>query len=346
MSENAGPLENLRNWCRAEGFTPEETLVLEMLARPLVDMVSAKMPTGKLSGVFEPRRLEVKNYRSYKQAEFDFSTISFATVNGPNGVGKSALFMDAISDCLYEETREGEITGWITNGEKSGAITFEFSMGESIWRVVRTRARSGKVTLALQQFINGQWMDRSADKVRDTQEKIIALLGMDALTFRCCGLIMQDNYGLFLEADREDRMQVLGNILGLGVYEQLEKLAKDKVTETNRELQKAKDKLAELDEKLKAKPGLEAELIQVGAELARVAGDIAGKEAELKEAEELVRTLQAKAERAEELREQIETLAGEIATKQQERWKEKERQEKAQKMLLREAEILKYAEEY
>lgn len=346
LSKNAGPLENLRAWCRAEGFATEETLALEILARPLVEAVSARMPTGRLSGVFVPRRLEVKNYRSYRQAEFDFDQVTFATVNGPNGVGKSALFMDALSDCLYEETREGEITGWITNGEKSGMIAFEFSMGESIWQVIRTRARSGKTTLALQEQVDGQWTDRSADKVRDTQVKIVALLGMDALTFRCCGLIMQDAYGLFLEADREDRMSVLGNILGLGVYEQLEKLAKEKVTETNRELEIAKRKLAELDERLKIKPELQKEFTDVDAELVQVTTDIQTKEAELKEVEELVRTLQAKAEKAEELRQQIVEVEAEKDSKVMDRAEQIKRKEKAQAMLEREPEILAKATEY
>ncbi|MCK9325557.1 MAG: exonuclease subunit SbcD [Bacteroidales bacterium] len=349
LTENAGPLENLRNWCKAEGFTPEDTLPLEILARPLIDTVSAKMPTGKLSGVFVPRRLTVKNYRSYREASFDFDPVTFATVNGPNGVGKSALFMDAISDCLYEETREVELTGWITNGEKSGMITFEFSMGESIWKVIRTRARSGKTTLALQEYTGSvlePWADRGDVKVRDTQERIIALLGMDAMTFRCCGLIMQDAYGLFLEADREDRMSVLGNILGLGVYEQLEELAKKQVTDTNRELVKARDKLAELDEKLKAKPGYQKELADVGAEIARVTGDIDGKEAEFKEAEELVRILQAKAEKAEDLRRQIEIVGIEKAARVLDRTVQIQRKDKAQKMLAREAEILAKAGEY
>ena len=346
LTESAGPLDNLRNWCRMEGLTTDETLALEVLAGPLIDQVSARMPTGKLSGVFIPRRLEVKNYRSYRQAEFDFEPVTFATVNGPNGVGKSALFMDAISDCLYEKTREGEITGWITNGEKSGMIAFEFSMGESVWKIIRTRARSGRTTLALQELIDGQWVDRSANKVRDTQEKIVALLGMDAMTFRCCGLIMQDAYGLFLEADREDRMSVLGNILGLGVYEQLEKLAKEKVTETNRELEIAKRKLAELDERLKIKPELQKELTDVDAELVQVTTDIQTKEAELKEVEELVRTLQAKAEKAEELRQQIVEVEAEKDSKVMDRAEQIRRKEKAQAMLEREPEILAKTTEY
>lgn len=346
MTENAGPLENLSQWLQKEGFTEDETQAIVALANPLIEAVSARMPTGKLSGVFVPRSLKVKNYRSYREAEFDFNPVTFATVNGPNGAGKSAFFMDAIRDCLYEETREGDLTGWITAGQKSGMLDYEFGMGESIWQVIRTRARSGKTTLALQEQVDGEWQDRSADKVRDTQEKIVTLLGMDALTFCCCGLIMQDAYGLFLEADREDRMSVLGNILGLGVYEQLTEMAKNKVTDTNRELQKAKDKLAELDEKLKAAPGLKSELVAVGAELAQVAGDIAGKEEELKEAEELVRVLEAKAEKARELEERIKAATDEVTGFKTQKAGFEERLNKANTMIAREDEIVAKAKEY
>lgn len=344
LTENAGPLDNLAQWLEREGFSQEEIQFIVSLASPLIAAVSARIPTGKLAGVFIPRQLEVKNYRSYRDETFNFNQITFATVNGPNGVGKSAFFMDSISDCLFEETREGEITGWITSGEKSGMITFEFSMGESIWRVIRTRARSGKTTLALQELVEDgsaePWKNRGAERKDDTQEKIIALLGMDALTFRCCGLIMQDAYGLFLEADREDRMQVLGNILGLGLYEQLEKLAKDKVTETNRELETSKRRLAELNEKLKAKPELQKELTESETELAETVKNIADKEAELKETELVVQALQAKALKAEELRKQVVALEGELDTKKKERETEQERLKKASEFLSREPEIL------
>lgn len=39
---------------------------------------------------------------------------------------------------------------------------------------------------------------------------------------------MQDQYGLFLQAQKEDRMVILGNLLGLGVYEAMNKIACDK----------------------------------------------------------------------------------------------------------------------
>ncbi|MDQ7790049.1 MAG: metallophosphoesterase [Clostridia bacterium] len=348
MTETAGPAENLAAWLLAEGFDAEETQALVDLARPLIEQVSARQPTGKLSGLFVPRRVEVRNYRSYKEAAFDFDPITFATVNGPNGVGKSALFMDAVSDCLYEEPREGDLTGWISNDEaaRSGSITFEFLMGDSAWKVVRTRAKSGKTTLALQELVDGQWVDRSADKVKDTQEKIVTLLGMDALTFRCCGLIMQDAYGLFLEADREDRMSVLGNILGLGVYEDLEKLAKERATEVNRELTAAKAKLAELDERLKERSVIEPKLDAARAELESTSKLIAAREAELTAVEAHVRTLEAKRERAEQLESRIQELSTESATITAKMTTETARRDSAQKLLDQEPRILAKAQEY
>lgn len=73
---------------------------------------------------------------------------------------------------------------------------------------------------------------------------------MDSMTFKSCALIMQDQYGLFLEADKSDRMQVLGNILGLSVYDKLHELVKDSLRIQNRNVENLKSELAAIDEKL------------------------------------------------------------------------------------------------
>lgn len=66
------------------------------------------MSQAGVSGVFEPVEIAVKNYRNYVEETFNFNNISFCTINGQNGAGKSSLFMDAIVDCLYEKTREDD----------------------------------------------------------------------------------------------------------------------------------------------------------------------------------------------------------------------------------------------
>ncbi|WP_312337176.1 exonuclease subunit SbcD [Anaerospora hongkongensis] len=342
LQETAGPLENLIDWLKTAGHGEGEIGKLIEMAKPLIATVSAKMPTGKLSGVFRPKRLEVKNYRSYREESFSFDPVTFAIVNGPNGVGKSAFFGDAVSDCLFEETREGDLTGWISNlpEVKSGAITFEFAMGDTDWRVTRTRLKSGKTTLALAEQVNGEWQDRSADKTRDTQEKIITLLGMDAMTFRSCALIMQDAYGLFLEADKEDRMQVLGNLLGLNIYDQLTDLAKAKVTELNRLLDKDKSKLAELAEKVKDRPELETELQVLETELLSVADQILSKEQQQAVLNQVITALQAKVERIAEMQKQVTDLSQQNTAKFTEKTAHQQKLGQAQARLQQEPEII------
>ncbi len=233
LSGTTDPEENLRQYLSDKQYPEEQTQALVLKARPIIAQAEASISMSAGTGTFEPVKIEVKNYRNYEEEHFNFENISFCTINGQNGAGKSSLFMDAIIDCLYEEPREGELTGWIRNDEKarSGSIIFTFRIGDKIFRVTRTRARSGKGTLNLSELVDGDWRDRSKEKYKDTQAEIINILGMDSLTFKSCALIMQDQYGLFLQAPKEDRMVILGNLLGLGVYEAMNKIAGDRARE-------------------------------------------------------------------------------------------------------------------
>lgn len=233
LSGTTDPEENLRMYLSDKQYPEEQVQELVLKARPVIAQAEAGMSMAAGTGVFEPVEIEVKNYRNYEEERFNFENINFCTINGQNGAGKSSLFMDAIIDCLYEEPREGELTGWIRNDEKarSGSIIFTFRIGEKTFRVTRTRARSGKGTLNLSELVDGEWRDRSKEKSKDTQTEIINILGMDSLTFKSCALIMQDQYGLFLQAPKEDRMVILGNLLGLGVYEAMNRIALDKAKE-------------------------------------------------------------------------------------------------------------------
>jgi exonuclease SbcC len=250
-------------------------------ALPIIEKIEASTPAGGQTGLFMPVEISVHNYRSYADETLNFRDISFAMVNGRNGSGKSSLFMDAIVDCLYEQPREGDLTGWIRSGEKSGSISFTFQLGNETYRVTRTRQRSGKGTLALARAMYGvmpenenenrlyhaRWEDISCQKLVDTQEKIQQLLGMDADTFRSCVLIMQDQYGRFMEAKPEDRMSVLASLLGLGIYEQLEDETKKLLTEVNRELKQDKDEVSALEEEVAQIHDLETEQISRKTEL-------------------------------------------------------------------------------
>lgn len=238
LGTDATPEDNLAEYLAERDMTPEAVGEHIALARPIIQAAIAGREAEHQSGVFTPLEIKVHNYRNYRDETFSFEDIRFCTINGRNGVGKSSLFMDALLDALFEEPREGDLTGWICNAAdaRSGSIELTFRLGDRRYRVTRTRTKSGKATLNLSEFAEGEWVNRSAEKIKDTQALVEQTVGMDSLTLKACGLIMQDQYGLFLQADKEARVRILGNILGLGVYDAMYQAAATAATEANRQV--------------------------------------------------------------------------------------------------------------
>ena len=271
LSEESDPLMNLKKWL-SEKCIKDADKVTE-LAEPIIAAAMKSEATSENHGVLRPVSISVKNYRNYKEESFDFSDVSFCSINGVNGAGKSSLFMDAIADCLYEETREGDNKAWIrgTEDARSGSIEFVFDIGENRFRVVRTRTKSGRATLNISQKDGEEWLNLSAERIRDTQDEIEKILGMDSMTFRSCALIMQDQYGLFLQAKKEDRMTILGNLLGLSIYGLMEQEAKKLLSDTRRSLMAKKEAVKVKTEFIEEKGDPDSEL----AELEKEAGELA-----------------------------------------------------------------------
>ena len=276
LSEESDPRLNLKKWLEEKTFKNPDKIV--ELAEPIIAEAMKQSTTAEIHGVFKPVSISVRNYRNYKEESFDFSDISFCTINGVNGAGKSSLFMDAIVDCLFEETREGDCKAWIrgTEDARSGSIEFIFDIGEKRFRVVRTRTKSGKPTLNLSQYQeeSADWMNLSKERIIDTQAEIEKLLGMDSMTFRSCALIMQDQYGLFLQAKKDERIAILGNLLGLGIYGVMELDSKKKLSEQRKELASKKEAVRIKTDFIKSKGDPESELQKAEEDIQQLNKDI------------------------------------------------------------------------
>lgn len=311
LSDESGPEENLRQYFEEKGYAPERIAEIIEAARPIIAEATEKTKNGGQNGVFTPLKIEVKNYRNYREESFDYDGIRFCTINGENGAGKSSLFMDAMLDALFEEPREGDLTGWICNDPdiRSGSIQFTFSIGESTYRVTRTRTKSGKATLNIAELVEGEWQDRSAERYKDTQAIISDTIGMDSLTFKACALIMQDQYGLFLQADKEARMNILGNILGLGIYESMEALATVSLANRNRNIRALQDKVTDITAKLPDEAELSDAIVEAQTALTELQGQADAKTAEIDSTKVRLNTKVEAAQRAVRIQTNIATLS-------------------------------------
>lgn len=318
LESDDSPEANLTAYLEEKGFEPDKIGELIELAGPIIAEASEKTTTERRSGVFVPVEIDVHNYRNYRDETFSYDSISFCTINGQNGVGKSSLFMDAMLDCLYEEPREGELTGWICNdpAARSGSIKLTFRLGESLYRITRTRQKSGKATLNVAELVDGEWTDRSKEKYRDTQTEILNILGMDSLTLKACALIMQDQYGLFLQADKEARMAILGSILGLGIYGVMEDLAAAAFTETNRTIRTYADKADVLTAGLPDMDAIAAEITEYENGMEEITATLRRYQLERNAIQTRITVQKEAAERVVKLRSRISTLTANKAAKE------------------------------
>lgn len=352
LSQETDPEANLGMYLAEKGTEKADIERLVLKARPIIAEAMASETGAAFAGMFVPLEIEVKNYRAYAEERFSFEDIQFCTINGSNGAGKSSLFMDAIIDCLFEEPREGKSTSvkvpWLRNDEgvRSGYIAFSFAIGDKTYRVTRTRAKSGKGTLNLAELVADEWKDRSQEKFNDTQADIEQLIGVDSTTFKSCALIMQDQYDIFLQAKKDERMVVLSNLLGLSVYGKMEDIARDITVDRNRLIAGKKQSIKVHTENILAAGNPHTELEAAREELAAVEQDTLSKSLEFQNANLILNNARAAAERYQRISGEITTIENKKAISESNKRQEEEKILACDAVLADEAVIIQNADKY
>lgn len=179
-----------------------------------------------------PVKLSLQNFLAYKAAEtLDFSDIHVACLTGENGAGKSSL-LDAITWALWGQARARQDDDLIHLGQTEMEVEFIFRLAEETYRVLRRRssARRGRSELNFQVFVpaaNG-WRTLTESSIRETQAKINRQLRLDYDTFINSAFLLQGRADEFTTKKASERKQILGDILGLGIYDEYEELAAEK----------------------------------------------------------------------------------------------------------------------
>jgi exonuclease SbcC len=234
-----------------------------------------------------PIKLTLHNFMPYRETQtLDFTGFRIASICGANGSGKSSI-IDAITWALWGETRARKDAELIHQGQDEVQVEYEFTVGNQGYKVLRKRARPRRQTdsgqAALHFFIasNGGFKAIDGDTQTQTQRKIEDVLHMDYDTFTNSAYLRQGHADEFTTATPSKRKQVLGNILGLGYYDELERRAKDLTREREMEKEQLSRNLIEIDAELTQLPVYEEEQQKAQEELARYDDTIKDYEATL-----------------------------------------------------------------
>ena len=196
-----------------------------------------------------PLKLQIKNFLSYgpDTQEIDFTKYQMICLSGKNGHGKSAL-LDAMTWAVWGQARKSSGQpkpdhGLLHLGERNMKVIFDFEFNHKCYRVRREFTFAyGKPTAYLEfgMFTNqnsadqhdsnasGEFISLTDKTIRKTQAKIELLLGLDFDSFINSAFIRQGNSGEFSQKSPKERKEILGNILGLNLYDNLRKSASEK----------------------------------------------------------------------------------------------------------------------
>ncbi|MDG4829879.1 SMC family ATPase [Solwaraspora sp. WMMD1047] len=212
-----------------------------------------------------PLRLDLAGFTVFRdETTVDFTDADFFALVGPTGSGKSTV-LDAICFALYGTVPRWGSTRGIGNALAPSAnearVRLVFDSGGARYvasRVVRRDARgSVKTANAGLQLMpagfdpgrldTGLTPDDLGEVIAGTpaemDQAVLDAIGLPYEQFTSCVVLPQGQFADFLHAKPATRQQILVNLLGLGVYERVQKLAAARATE-------AETRLTEVDRML------------------------------------------------------------------------------------------------
>ena len=168
-----------------------------------------------------PRKIKLKDFLSYADAEVDLADCHLVALAGENGAGKSALAVDAITWALWGESRARSDDDLVRQGADGCIVSVIIEARDGQYEIRRERrlARQGRAANSALGILrlHGDYEPTvlTAETIRETQERINAALGLDYSTFINTACLIQGRADEFTRAAPADRKKVLASLLGL-----------------------------------------------------------------------------------------------------------------------------------
>ncbi len=261
-----------------------------------------------------PVSLHLQGFLSYLDpVSLDFTAFRLACISGPNGAGKSSL-LDAITWALFGQARRRD-DQIIHTRASAATVEFVFDLAGLRYRIQRTRPRGKPQVLELHVWApeRNAWRALTERRVRDTQAKIEALLGLDYRTFVQASFFLQGQADNFARQSPAERKETLARVLGLDQWEAFAARARERRRAAEADLQRLDAERDEARRIVAQREHWQARLEEVQQALQALARQRHDLEASLRAAEALRAQAEAAQRRVAEARQALEQAQAEQA---------------------------------
>ena len=225
-----------------------------------------------------PERLEFCGINSFSEkAVIDFRKLlagGLFGIFGDTGSGKTTI-LDSMIFALYgkvDRARSGNGSEIINYRCDRAYAVFDFSVEEEgrrrIYRVEREIRRKNSAQKLSLSELDGEAEHCISDGVKNTNEKIRAIVGLSFEDFKKCIALPQGEFAQFVKADRGERLRLISRLFDLEMYgDRLNAVLKRRYDEAKSAFDKKDGELAGYAEYTKeALDGHRAELSRLQAE--------------------------------------------------------------------------------